>query len=505
MANIQTRSSILGVMVETTEGTPVLPATGTDIVVLQPDFTMQPAFDSIENEEIRASIGAAKSIQGLENPTASGSQYLKGSGTEGAEPQLGRLFYGFFGAKSAATAEFDTIAGSTQYAFNVNTGEGASFERGQGVLLKDSLNGFRIRALASVSGDVLTPIFGVPVAPLSSVNLGKCVLYKPANSDHPTLTLTHYLGNGGAKQVMAGTRVMGFSADVNPENLVNVNFNFEGISFYYDPIEITASTRYLDWIDDDGTWAAAIATGWYKDPVAVAEALQAAMQAANAGETPTVTYSDTTGKFTIKTTGTLLTLKWNTGANTANTIGTKIGFLVAADDSGTGATTGYTSDNAQSFAFPFTPDYDDTDPSVAKYQEVMLGDADDYVCFQVSQMTISGTNTKANIGSVCAESGRSGSIISGRDFEVTMTHHIQKWEVDQWARFRKNQNTSFQYSWGPKTGGNWIPGKAGFMAAPKGTLTAFEIADQDGLAIVNLTFKPFVDSDGAGEFYVGQV
>lgn len=59
----------------------------------------------------------------------------------------------------------------------------------------------------------------------------------------------------------------------------------------------------------------------------------------------TVTYSDTTNKFTIVSDaagGATLDLLWNTGTNAANSVGTTIGFLVAADDSGSLT---YTSDN----------------------------------------------------------------------------------------------------------------------------------------------------------------
>ena len=70
---IQTRNSALAVKVETTEGTPVVPAAGSDYVALQDDFSMSPAFEVLDNAELKASLGKAKSVLGLEQPSASTS------------------------------------------------------------------------------------------------------------------------------------------------------------------------------------------------------------------------------------------------------------------------------------------------------------------------------------------------------------------------------------------------------------------------------------------------
>ena len=111
------------------------------------------------------------------------------------------------------------------------------------------------------------------------------------------------LGNGGGVQMMAGARAVSLDIEVNAGELINFKSDFEGLSYYYDPIEITSSTKYLDFTDDDGTFAAIIAPGYYKTPKALASAISAAMDAANSGETHTCTYSDTTGRFTIISTG----------------------------------------------------------------------------------------------------------------------------------------------------------------------------------------------------------
>lgn len=505
MASIQTRSSVLAVKKETTEGTPVLPTLATDYIALQPDFAMSPAVNTLSNDELKSSIGAAKSIQGAEAPTASMSAYIRASGVEGQAPNYGAFLEASLGAVSTAAAEYNTVAASTTSVIKVDTGEGATFERGEALLIKDGANGYRIRCIDSVSGDDLTIGFQVPTAPGTGVNLGKCVLYKPANSGHPTLSLWHYLGNGGGIQMMAGARVTDATVDITAGELINGSFSFEGIGYYFNPVVITSTDTKLDFTDDDGTFVATITAKAYKDPHDLADALQVAMATANPLQTPSVVYSDTTGKFTIKTTGTVLSLLWSTGANTANTVGDKIGFVVASDDTAVVATTGYTSDNALTLSSPQTPSYDAADPLAAKNQEVMIGDTDDYLCFDASSVSFAVSTPKSNIASVCAESGVSGSIVSSRAVTVSVSALLSQYDADKFRRLRQNSATKFQYTFGTKSGGNWVPGYCGALYVPTCTVDAPELVDADGLVQMNLQLIAYVNSSGEGEAYIAFV
>lgn len=482
MGSIATRSSVLAIKVESTEGTPVPPAGATDYLALQDDFEISPQFDTLESAELRASIGRAKPILGAENPTASGSHYLRHSGVEGQEPDYGDVIYAAFGARAIAGTEYDTASSSTTSLLKVGSGEADTFQRGEVVLIKDATNGYRIRALTAAAGTDLTLGFQVPVAPASGVNLGKCVLYYPANDSHPSLSLWHYLGNGGAVQMLAGGRVTDFSVEANAGELLNASYSIEALAYYFNPIQITSSTRYIDWEDDDGTFAAAVAIGFYKDPHELADAIQTAMNDTASTEVYTVTYLDASGKFKIVGTGTLLTIKWNTGTNTANSIASKVGFSAAADSSGTGATTGYTSPTAVSWASPYSPTLDSSDPLAVKGHEVMLGDADDYVCANLSSVGFSLSNSRRVTPNICADSGRSGSKITERTVTISGTFELQQHDVDKYRRFRTGTSTQLQYSFGIKVGGSWVPGKCGALFVPDFVITGFKISDDDGVA-----------------------
>src|SRR3990167_2966933 len=91
-----------------------------------------------------------------------------------------------------------------------------------------------------------------------------------------------------------------------------------------------------------GDATATIPEGIY-DADALADEIEDQMNDAATDNTYTVTYSRTTLKFTIaRATGSAtIGLEWNTGANTATTIGTLLAFTVSADDTGA---TSYSSD-----------------------------------------------------------------------------------------------------------------------------------------------------------------
>lgn len=502
MASISTKATVVALVEEVTEGTLLAPTLTTQYIAIQDDFSMAPATAVLDNAELKNTIGTAKPILGAEAPTASGSHYLRASGVVAQAPNYGLYLKSCLGAVTIAGAEYDTVASSTTSVIKVDTGEGASFQRGEALLIKDGVNGYRIRCIDSVSTDNLTIGFQVPTAPGTGVNLGKAVLYYPVNTGHPTFSAWEYIGNGGAIQAIAGCRVTEASFEISAGELINGSYSIEGVSFYFDPVILASADRYLDFTDDTGTFAAVVTARAYKDPYEVAEALQTAMATANPLQTPTVTYSDITGKYTIKTTGTVLSLLWNSGTNTANTIGDKIGFVVASDDTGTGATTGYTSDNAIVLSAPQVPAYDAADPLAAKDNEVMVGDTADYICFKASTANFTISTPKTNIQSVCEVSGISGSIINERQVTVSVTALLEKYDVQDWKRYRAGDNVKFQYSFGQKSGGNWIPGKCGALYLSTATISSFAVEDNDGLANVVLELTGYVNSNGDGEGFV---
>lgn len=493
------RSSQMAVVEETTAGTPVVPSVGTQFVPLQEGFSFEPNFEVLENGEIKASIGVAKPIQGIESPSGSIDLYLKHSGVEGQAPNYGPLLESALGSVSTNSTQRTTTTGSTTTVIALGAG-GSDFARGKAILLKDST--YSIRPVHSVSSNDLTLGFAVASAPGTGVNTGKCVNYAVASEGHQPLSMWCYRGGGGAIEMISGAKVTDLSISVNAGELINATYSFEGTKYYYNPINITATDTKLDFTDDDGTFAATIAADLYTNPHELASAITTAMNAANSGETHTCVYLDASGKFKITSTGTVLSLLWNTGTNAANTIGDKIGFSTAADDTGVAASTGYTSDNAQSWASGITPSFDAADPLAAKNHEVLIGDSDDTVCFCAESLTINLVNDIVNQECVCAESGVQEKIHNRRTVEAQIVGFLERHDADKFNKFANNSDVRFAYNFGPKSGGNWVEGKSGCIYIPSATVSAFALGDSNGLVTMEITVRAYVDSSGNGEFYI---
>lgn len=498
MSAISRRKTVLALVEETTEGVPVKPSGATDFTALQEGFSMSPAFNVLTNAELKASIGKGKNELGSESPAASLAHYIKASGVEGQDVDYKVLLKAAFGARSIYGTERDLVAGSTTTALNVDVGEGVEFPRGRAVLVKDPVNGFQIRNSLSVAGDVVTLAQKLSAAPAALVKLGKCVAYSVADEGHPTFSMWQYLGNGGAVELMSGARVTEMSISAQAGEYINGSFTIGGVKYYFNPMIVTATDTKLDFLDNATTRVATIAAGTYKDPHELASAVETAMNALGSGNTFTVSYSDTSGKFTITSTGATLSLKWSTGANAANTIGDLLGFSTAADD--TGALT-YTSDNAQSWAAPFTPDFDDTSANVAKSNEAMLGGQSDIACFKAQSISISLSNTKSDIPDLCEDSGKSGSLFTQREVTAQVTYLLSQHDASKFKRFRAGDATSLTYNFGVKSGGQWVGGKCVNIFLATATITALDIQDSEGLCVVQCSLSGYVE-DGLPELFL---
>lgn len=500
MVALQNRASAFAVVPEVTEGVPVAPSAAGQYLPIQDDIDLVPEFEVLENAELKNSLGKSKSILGSESPTGSSSLYLKHSGVVGQSPEAKELYTAIFGATATVGTEQLTTAASTVSA--IEMASVTDLERGMALLLKHASNNHEIRVVDSIATTTITPSFDMDNAIATGRGTGEGVLYKPADSGHQTVSLWHYVANGGAIQMVSGARPTELGISFEAGQLINSSWSFEGLEYYFNPIEIVAADIYIDFTDDQGTVAAILSADMYKDPIELADAIATAMNAVTS-ETITCVYSSATGKYTIATsTSVVFSLLWNTGTNTANTVADKIGFLTAGDD--TGALT-YTSDNAISFASPQTPAFDDSDPLAAKDNEVFIGDADDNVCFKASTVEFSLGVPKTDIQDVCSVSGKSGSLPTERTVTVSVSTLLEKYEADNFKRFRNNDETKFQYNFGTKSAGNWNAGKSGAIYGPTMTITSFNLTPADGLIQLDMELTSYVNSAGDGEVYLSFV
>jgi len=495
MAELQ-RASAFAIKKEVTVGTLIAPTVGADAIPLRAGFSQTSAVEEIVSDELLNDIGASKSLTGLESPAGSHPAYLKHSQVEGQEPEIGLLYESAFGAKSIASVEYDTVAASTagttaaRAVIKVGVGEGASFEVGEALMIKDGTNGYSIRNIHSISGDDLTLNFNINAAPALGVNLGKAVLYRPVASGHPSFSAWLYGANGGYTQAIAGCRTSEIAMTFPAAEQAEVSFSYEGVESYFNPVQVTATNRFIDFVDDGGTKVATLTAGFYKTPIAFAAHVQAVMRAASV-DIITVTYSNVTGKYTLLSDGTTFSLLYNTGTNTANSAAVLLGDTTAANR--TAAVT-YTGANAISLVFPFTASYDDATNIVVKGAQLFVGDFHENVCRAATNVSITIGTPQEAVLSICASSGVSERLINAREVTLEATLVLERYESGLFDKFINNGDAVVMMNAGQKdSAGNWAPGKCVNLTMLQATITQHETGG-DTIVEVTLSAKGYLTS-----------
>ena len=486
------RSTVFGFNEEATDGTLVEPAAA-DFTTVREGFTFQGSFETLESDELVDSLAAGTIFTTKETPTGSISKYLKHSGTEGTAPDYAVFLKSALGSQTVNSTEYDTVNGSSAGSsaargyIILNSGEAANFATGQAFLIKDNANGYSIRNYYSNStGDQVELNFNLASAPASGVNTGKCIAFAPTNSGHPSFSAFQYqdktTADNAFTQAMAGCRTTNTTINIAANGLAEISFDFAGTAFYFNPIEITSSNKYIDITDDASTLAVQVTEKWYRNPRELARAItEAATQAsADAGNSNTITcsFDPTDGKFTLESDGSTFSLLWNSGSNAANDMGSALGFATAADDTGA---TSYEGDNALTYSVDATPSYDDNDPYVCKDQELLIGDyfrTDHRKCGNVS---FTASTPKTDIADIGSQSGVCGSVPASRATTFSATLWLEKHEIEEMDDFQFNNDTQVMYNGGEKVGGNWSAGKCFNVWLPLVNLSATLVGETDGL------------------------
>jgi hypothetical protein len=491
-----TKASSFALKKETVIGDYLAPTAGTDFVPLRPGNELSYEPEQLTSDELQNDIGETKGATGKEIVKGKHSAYLKHSGVEGDEPALGILWESLLGSKTVNAVEYATVSSSTSTVIKVSNG--ASFYVGQALLIKDSTNGYSLRNIKSIATNDLTLNFELDAAPASGVNLGKVITYIPVSSGHPTFSTTKYLGGGFAIEASAGNTVTELSVKADANGYAEAEFSYEGTKYFYNALIVTNSNKYIDFTDDAGTFAAQVAVQTYKTPMDLAVAIELALNAAST-KTYTCVYLNDTGKFTISSDSTVLSLLWNTGANTANSIKTLIGFANTDD---TGATS-YTSDVELSYSPSVTPSYENAENIVVKGAELFVGSPTDNMCICAQAVSVKITKAVEDVDCICEETGISEKIATGRSVELTATATMKKHDVNLLDALLNNKSISAMLNVGPKSAGNWVAGKSVNFYLKNCTVSAFKTTGESFLQ-VDITLRGFV-ATGEKDIYVNFV
>lgn len=479
------RATVFAVKEEATEGVYAPPSAGSDFIPLRPGNTLNFEPELLESDELLNDIGASKSSIGKEAVSGSHSAYLKHSGVEGQAPEASIFYESLFGSKVINAAGTTSTAGSTVSLLEID--DLGTYVQGQAVLIKDAANGYSIRNVSeiTVGGDLILN-FNLPNVPTIGSAVGRSVLYSPVAQGHPSFSTSKYLGNGHAIEIAAGNQSSEMSITADANGFGEVEFSYSGTKYYFNPVTITSSNKWIDLIDDNGTIAVSIPEKIYKSAIELSSALEAAINAASP-DTFTVSYSNVTGKFTI-TAEFFLSLLWNSGVHAASSIGQTIGFDISADD--TGSLT-YTSNNAQVLTAAYTPSYDSAENIIIKGAQLFIGGQSDNICICAQSVSITVSKELEDEDCICEETGVSSKIPTSRSVEMSVTATLNKYDAALLDALIQNKSVSAMFNAGPKAGGNFIPGKCFNFYMQTATVSAYTTTG-DSFIQAEFTLKGYV-------------
>lgn len=225
-------NSIIGVEVESTEGTYVAPSAVTSYIQpLEDGFEMSPAREQLDRNILDASPGKASPKMGMKSVSGSLPCEFRASGTEGAATDFDYLVKSALGSVRSVTSNVTSTTGHTSTVINMAAPDAALFSVGDVVIVKAS-GAHELRPISAVGATSITFPFALTAgAPANGVVLSKVRTYYPASTGHPSLSLSYYWGNE-IREAAIGAKVTNMALEgFQTGQLASLNFGFEGLTF----------------------------------------------------------------------------------------------------------------------------------------------------------------------------------------------------------------------------------------------------------------------------------
>lgn len=234
---ITKNTSIIGVEVESTEGTYAAPAAATSYVQpLEDGFDLTPAREKIDRAILTSSIGRATPRLGIKSVQASLPVEFRASGTEGADVDFTALLKGALGATRSITTTTTTKAsGNTATLLQIEDADIGKFAVGDIIVTKVTGAHHVCAVTAVASGAGVAALTVTPAHPsgdhTDSVVISKSTMYYTANTAHPALSLSYYWANE-VLQKATGCKVASMSIDnFATGQVASFNFGLEGLGY----------------------------------------------------------------------------------------------------------------------------------------------------------------------------------------------------------------------------------------------------------------------------------
>jgi hypothetical protein len=232
---IAKNASIIGLMLESTEGTYVAPSSATDYIQPLEGFDIAPKKEIVERTILTSSIGKVTPRVGQKSVTATLPVEFRASGTEGAATDFDLLLKGALGNKRQIASRITTKTGNTGSVLQIEDADISSLTVGDIIVVLEAGAHHICAISAKTSGTGTATVTLLPSKPSGSfsdsVQISKSTTYYPANSGHIPLSLSTYWGNE-ILQKAVGCKVTKMSLDnFSVGGIASLGFEMEGLSF----------------------------------------------------------------------------------------------------------------------------------------------------------------------------------------------------------------------------------------------------------------------------------
>lgn len=231
MGTVVTKNQSWAVEIEVTEGTYVAPAAATSFVqTLADGAEMSRSKEVIERNIFTSSIGKTTPRTG--QFTASGSMPVeaRAMASEGTAPEYDKLMRSGMGTRRQLASAVTTLTGNTASVLKVT--DASLFAVGDIILVKQT-GAYHVSPISATNEttDELTLLIPGAGSFSNNVVIAKYTTYAPADSGHPSLSISKYHENAVLQQV-TGARVSSIALEgFATGQLPSFNFGFEGLNF----------------------------------------------------------------------------------------------------------------------------------------------------------------------------------------------------------------------------------------------------------------------------------
>ena len=217
----------IAVKEEVTEGTYIAPAAADFVEAKSDNVSINQTQELLEQSLLGSGLTKKKSQLGLTAVEASLTAMLKASGTEGADPEWGILCESALGGKrSSATLTSDSSGENTTT--DIHLPDTSSIKKHDIVMAKVA-GDYHISPVASVDSDKIVLEIANDTAFPDSVQIAAFTTYTPANSGHPSFSVTKYVEDA-VKETAWGckTKTLSVSNFITGQN-AEIAFTAEGL------------------------------------------------------------------------------------------------------------------------------------------------------------------------------------------------------------------------------------------------------------------------------------